>query len=67
MNPRVVARRTPKIVHNLVRDLRYGRPLGGSIASRHPEAGANDIGNSDYDDLPLLFGAAQISGSSSMP
>ena len=60
MNPRVVARRTPKIVHNLVRDLRYGRPLGGSIASRHPDAGANDIGNADYDDLTLLFGAALL-------
>jgi SAM-dependent methyltransferase len=60
MTTRVLVRRTPKIAHNLVRDLRYGRPLGGSIASRHPEAGANDIGNSDYDDLTLLFGAALL-------
>jgi hypothetical protein len=60
MRPRVVVRRTPKIVHNLVRDLRYGRPLGGTIASRHPEAGANDVGNADYDDLALLFGAARL-------
>ena len=60
MNVRSVFRRAPTIARNLVRDLRYGRPLGGTIKSRYAGAGARDVGNADYGDLAILFGAAQV-------
>ena len=53
-------RRLPKIVRNGVRDLRYGRPLGGTIRSRYEHLGAHDVGNADYDDLAILFAAAGV-------
>jgi hypothetical protein len=53
-------RRLPKIVRNAVRDLRYGRPLGGTIRSRYDHLGAHDVGNADYDDLAILFAAADV-------
>jgi SAM-dependent methyltransferase len=58
--PRML-RRTPKIVRNALRDLRYGAPLGGTIKTRHAHLGAHDIGNADYDDLALLFADAGVS------
>ncbi len=50
-----VIRRAPKIVRNALRDVRYGRPLGGTIRTRYSHLGACDIGNADYDDLAILF------------
>jgi SAM-dependent methyltransferase len=38
-----------------VRDLRYGKPLGGTIRTKYAHLGANDVGNADYEDLALLF------------
>ena len=38
-----------------MRDVRYGRPLGGTIKTRYAHLGANDVGNADYDDLDRLF------------
>jgi len=53
-------RRLPKIVRNLVRDLRYGKPLGGTVKTRYAHLGAHDVGNADYDDLAILFAAADV-------
>jgi hypothetical protein len=61
VNVRTAFRRAPTIARNLIRDLRYGRPLGGTIKSRYAEAGARDVGNADYGDLAILFAAAEVS------
>jgi hypothetical protein len=53
-------RRAPKIARNMLRDLRYGAPLGGTIKSRFEHLGAHDVGNADYDDLALLFAEAGV-------
>jgi hypothetical protein len=60
VNVRTAFRRAPTIARNLMRDLRYGRPLGGTIRSRYADAGARDVGNADYGDLAILFGAADV-------
>jgi hypothetical protein len=43
-----------------VRDLRYGKPLGGTVKTRYAHLGAHDVGNADYDDLAILFSEAQV-------
>jgi hypothetical protein len=43
-----------------VRDLRYGKPLGGTIATKYAHLGANDVGNADYGDLALLFAGVPV-------
>src|SRR5579862_6288250 len=53
-------RRSPKVIPNALRDLRYGRPLAGTIKTRYAHLGARDTTNADYDDLALLFAAAQV-------
>jgi len=50
-----IIRRAPKMARNAVRDLRYGKPLGGTIRTRYAHLGAHDVGNADYEDLALLF------------
>jgi SAM-dependent methyltransferase len=47
--------RVSRVARNALRDLRYGRPLGGMVKSRYPELGVHDAANSDYNDLKLLF------------
>jgi SAM-dependent methyltransferase len=53
-------RRTPKMIRNAIRDLRYGGLLGGTVKSRYEHLGAHDVGNADYDDLAILFAAADV-------
>jgi SAM-dependent methyltransferase len=53
-------RRAPKIIRNGLRDLRYGKPLGGTIKTRYAHLGAFDVGNADYDDLAILFAEAEV-------
>ena len=53
-------RRTPKMIRNALRDLRYGGLLGGTVRSRYEHLGAHDVGNADYDDLAILFAAADV-------
>src|SRR5438105_5707601 len=60
MKVRTVIRRLPKIIRNAIRDLRFGKPLGGTIKSRYAHLGAHDVGNADYDDLAILFREADI-------
>jgi hypothetical protein len=60
MKVRTAIRRTPKMVRNAIRDLRYGALLGGTVRSRYEHLGAHDVGNADYDDLAILFAAAEV-------
>jgi SAM-dependent methyltransferase len=53
-------RRTPKMLRNAIRDLRYGALLGGTVRSRYEHLGAHDVGNADYDDLAILFASADV-------
>src|SRR5262249_17219332 len=50
-----IIRRAPKAARNALHDLRYGKPLGGTIRTKYAHLGANDVGNADYEDLALLF------------
>jgi hypothetical protein len=50
-----VIRRLPRAARNAVVDLRYGGLLGGTIATKHGDVGAHDVGNADYGDLTHLF------------
>ncbi len=54
------ARRAARIARNAVLDLRYGRPLGGTVRTRYAHLGAFDTANSCYEDLPALFAAAGV-------
>lgn len=49
-----------KIAKNAVRDARYGGLLGGTVSTPFEHLGAFDTANSDYDDLPTLFSAADV-------
>jgi SAM-dependent methyltransferase len=64
MNLRVDAslkpRRAVKMARNAARDLRFGAVLGGTVKTRYAHLGAFDTANSDYDDLPPLFAAADV-------
>lgn len=60
MKVSIAIRRTPKMVRNAIRDLRYGALLGGTVRSRYEHLGAHDVGNADYDDLAILFAAAEV-------
>ena len=53
-------RRAVKIARNAVRDLRYRGLLAGTVRTRYARLGAHHTTNSDYDDLPALFGAARL-------
>jgi SAM-dependent methyltransferase len=52
--------RLPKITQTALRDLRYGRPLAGTIKTRYAHLGARHTTNSDYDELTILFGLAGV-------
>ena len=60
MNVPKAVRRAPKIVRNFVRDMRYGRPLGGTVRTRYAHLGARDVGNADYDDLAIIFARLEV-------
>jgi SAM-dependent methyltransferase len=53
-------RRAVKIARNALRDLRYRGLLAGTVRTRYAHLGAHHTTNSDYDDLPALFGAARL-------
>jgi hypothetical protein len=54
-------RRVPTIVRSALRDLRYGRPLGGTIRTRYEHLGAFHSANSPYEDLDRLFVGVEVS------
>jgi SAM-dependent methyltransferase len=55
-----IIRRAPKAARNAVHDLRYGKPLGGTVRTKYAHLGANDVGNADYSDLALLFAGVPV-------
>jgi SAM-dependent methyltransferase len=57
---RVAARRAPITIRNLVRDLRFGAPLAGTVKTRFGDLGAYDTSNAIYEDLEPLFAAAEV-------
>ncbi len=52
--------RLRRTLRNAVLDLRYGRPLAGTIRTRYGHLGAFHVTNSQYEDLPVLFAAAGL-------
>ena len=60
MNVAKAVRRAPKIVRNFVRDMRYGRPLAGTVTTKYAHLGARDVGNADYDDLAIIFSRLEV-------
>lgn len=60
MKRRSIVPRAFKSLRNATVDLRFGSFLGGTIRSRYEHLGAFHVANSDYDDLPALFRAAEI-------
>jgi SAM-dependent methyltransferase len=61
MRIKALIRRAPKIARNALRDMRYGRPLGGTIRTRYAHLGAVHSANSDYDDLAIVFANVEVS------
>jgi SAM-dependent methyltransferase len=57
---RSIVPRAVKLLRNAAVDLRFGKFLGGTIRTRYGHLGAFHVANSDYDDLPVLFGVAEI-------
>jgi len=49
-----------RTVRNALLDLRYGKVLAGTIETPYEHLGAFDTTNSQYEDLPHLFAAAEI-------
>jgi SAM-dependent methyltransferase len=60
VNLSTLIQRGPTMVRSALRDLRYGRPLGGTVRSRYEHLGAFHATNSPYEDLDLLFSGVEI-------
>jgi hypothetical protein len=52
--------RGPTMVRSALRDLRYGRPLGGTVRSRYEHLGAFHATNSPYEDLERVFAGVEV-------
>jgi SAM-dependent methyltransferase len=52
--------RAPTMVRSALRDLRHGRPLGGTVRSRHEHLGAYHATNSPYEDLDRVFAGVHV-------
>ncbi len=50
-----LARRAPVMLRAALRDLRYGRPLGGTVRTRYAHLGAFHSTNTPYDQIARLF------------
>ncbi len=55
MRLRTLARRAPVMLQAALRDLRYGRPLGGTVRTRYAHLGAFHSTNTPYDQIARLF------------
>jgi SAM-dependent methyltransferase len=53
-------RRSPTTVRSVLRDLKHGRPLGGTVRTRFAHLGAFHTTNSPYADLDRLFLTVEI-------
>jgi SAM-dependent methyltransferase len=53
-------RRAPTMLRSALRDLRHGRPLGGTVRTRYEHMGAYHATNSPYEDLDRMFAPVEI-------
>ncbi len=60
MNVSTLVHRGPTMVRSALRDLRHGRPLGGTVRSRYEHLGAYHATNSPYEDLDRVFAGVEI-------
>ena len=60
MRLETLIRRGPTMVRSALRDLRYGRPLGGTVRSRYEHLGAFHATNSPYEDLDRVFDGVEM-------
>ena len=60
MKVKTAIRRAPAMLRSALRDLRYGRPLGGTVRTRYEHLGAFHSTNSPYDELGLVFAGVDI-------
>ena len=60
MNVRTLARRAPVMLRAALRDLRYGRPLGGTVRTRYEHLGAFHSTNTPYDEMARLFAEVEV-------
>ena len=60
MRLETLIRRGPTMVRSALRDLRYGRPLGGTVRSRYEHLGAFHATNSPYEDLDRVFDGVEV-------
>jgi SAM-dependent methyltransferase len=56
-----VVHRGPTMLRSALRDLRHGRPLGGTVRSRYEHLGAFHATNSPYEDLDRVFAGVDVS------
>ena len=52
--------RAPTMLRSALRDLRYGRPLGGTVRTRFEHLGAFHSTNSPYEALDVLFAGVDV-------
>jgi SAM-dependent methyltransferase len=52
--------RGPTMLRSALRDLRHGRPLGGTVRSRYEHLGAFHATNSPYEDLDRVFAGVTV-------
>jgi SAM-dependent methyltransferase len=57
---RTLARRGPIMLRAALRDLRYGRPLGGTVRTRYEHLGAFHSTNTPYDEMARLFAEVEV-------
>ena len=60
MNVATLIHRGPTMLRSALRDLRHGRPLGGTVRSRYEHLGAFHATNSPYDDLDRVFAGVEV-------
>lgn len=60
MRVSTAVRRAPTMIRSALRDLRHGRPLGGTVRTRYGHLGAFHSTNSPYDELDLLFAGVDV-------
>ena len=60
MNVSTLFHRGPTMIRSALRDLRHGRPLGGTVRSRYEHLGAYHATNSPYDDLDRVFAGVDV-------
>ncbi len=60
MKVRAAIRRGPTSLKSALRDLKHGRPLGGTIRTRFAHLGAFHTTNSPYADLDRVFATVEV-------